>query len=146
MSDGNASRRATEAQSAQKVEINAITGAVVDCAVKIHADLGPGLMESVYEAILHKKLEGRGLRVARQVAIPVRYEGLSFQEAFRADLIVEGQVILELKSIDQISKAHRKQLLTYLKLSGLQVGLLLNFGAHLMRDGIARVVCDYRDT
>ena len=120
-----------------------ITAAAIDCAVKIHADLGPGLMESVYEAILHKKLQDKGLRVARQVAIPVTYEGLSFQEAFRADLIVEDKVILELKSIDQISKAHRKQLLTYLKRSGLQVGLLLNFGAHLMRDGIARVVCDF---
>ncbi len=133
-------------QSARSGEINVITGAAIDCAVRIHTDLGPGLMESVYEAILHRQLENMGFRVARQVSIPVRYEGLSFKEGFRADLIVEDRVILELKSVDQISKAHRKQLLTYLKLSGLQVGLLLNFGAHLMRDGIARVVCDYQET
>ena len=133
-------------QSARSGEINVITGAAIDCAVRIHTDLGPGLMESVYEAILHRQLENMGFRVARQVPIPVRYEGLSFKEGFRADLIVEDRVILELKSVDQISKAHRKQLLTYLKLSGLQVGLLLNFGAHLMRDGIARVVCDYQET
>ena len=133
-------------QSARSGEINVITGAAIDCAVRIHTDLGPGLMESVYEAILHRQLENMGFRVARPVSIPVRYEGLSFKEGFRADLIVEDRVILELKSVDQISKAHRKQLLTYLKLSGLQVGLLLNFGAHLMRDGIARVVCDYQET
>lgn len=145
MSKQMASRRAAEKQSAPSGEINIITGAAIDCAVRIHTDLGPGLMESVYEAILHKKLESMGFRVARQVSIPVKYEGLLFKEGFRADLIVEDRVILELKSVDQISKAHRKQLLTYLKLSGLQVGLLLNFGAHLMRDGIARVVCDFQE-
>ena len=140
-----ASRGDAEALSPQSEDVNRITAAVIDAAVRIHRDLGPGLLESVYEAILQKKLQASGFRVARQVAIPVRYEGLSFQEGFRADLLVDGRVILELKSVEQISKAHKKQLLTYLKLSGLQVGLILNFGAHLMRDGIARVVCNYKE-
>ena len=118
---------------------NQIAKEVVDAAVKIHTRLGPGLLESVYEIILARELEKRGLRVERQVAIPIDYEGARFDEGFRADIIVEGMVILELKSVEQIAKVHSKQLFTYLKLADKRLGLLLNFGAELMKDGIKRI-------
>ena len=113
---------------------------VVDAAVKIHSRLGPGLLESVYEAVLARELQTRGLRLARQVPVSIAYEGLTFDEGFRADIIVEGKVILELKSVEQLSKVHHKQLLTYLRLSNLKLGFLLNFGADLMKDGLKRIV------
>ena len=114
---------------------NQIAKEVVDAAVKIHTKLGPGLLESVYEAVLARELERRGLRVERQVPIPIEYEGLKFDEGFRADIIVEGKVILELKSVEQLAKVHYKQLSTYLKLADKRLGLLLNFGADLMKEG-----------
>ncbi|MFN9627163.1 MAG: GxxExxY protein, partial [Planctomycetota bacterium] len=95
---------------------NEIARLVVDAAVKVHSKLGPGLLESVYETVLAKELSGRGLMVMRQVPIPIQYEDLDFDEGFRADIIVEGKVILELKSVEQIAKVHYKQLFTYLKL------------------------------
>ena len=113
---------------------------VVDAAVKVHSRLGPGLLESVYEAVLARELQTRGLRLARQVPVSIAYEGLTFDEGFRADNIVEGKVILELKSVEQLSKVHHKQLLTYLRLSNLKLGFLLNFGADLMKDGLKRIV------
>ena len=119
---------------------NEIGKIVVDAAVKVHSALGPGLLESVYEAVLAKELERRGLSVARQVAVPIDYEGMKFDEGFRADIIIEGQVILELKSVEQMSKVHHKQLFTYLKLKELKLGYLLNFGAPLMKDGIKRMI------
>jgi GxxExxY protein len=112
----------------------------VDAAVKVHSALGPGLLESVYEAVLAKELERRGLSVARQVAVPIEYEGMKFDEGFRGDIIVEEKVILELKSVEQMSKVHHKQLFTYLKLKGLKLGYLLNFWAPLMKDGIKRMI------
>jgi GxxExxY protein len=119
---------------------NAIGREVVDAAVKVHRELGPGLLETVYEAVLARELERRGLRVERQVPVPIVYDGMQFQEGFRADIVVEGKVILELKSVEQLSKVHAKQVLTYLKLQGLKLGFLLNFGSNLMKDGIERVV------
>ncbi len=119
---------------------NAIGKEAVDAAVKVHRELGPGLMETVYEVVLARELEKRGLRVERQVPVPIVYGGMRFEEGFRADLIVEGKVILELKSVEQLSKVHAKQLFTYLKLRGLKLGFLLNFGANLMKDGIERIV------
>jgi len=119
---------------------NAIGKEVVDAAVQVHRALGPGLLETVYEVVLARELEKRGLRVERQVPVPILYGGLRFEEGFRADIIVEGKVILELKSVEQLSKVHSKQVLTYLKLKGLQLGYLLNFGANLMKDGIERIV------
>ena len=113
---------------------------VVDAAVKVHRELGPGLLETVYEVVLASELEKRGLRVERQVAVPIVYGGLRFEEGFRADIIVEGKVILELKSVEQPSKVHAKQVLTYLKLKGLKLGFLLNFGSNLMKEGIERIV------
>ena len=119
---------------------NEIGKEVVDGSVKVHSALGPGLLESVYEVVLAKELERRGLTVERQVAVPIQYEGIRFDEGFRADIIVEGKVILELKSVEQMSKVHHKQLFTYLKLMELRLGYLLNFGSPLMKDGIKRVV------
>ena len=122
------------------MEENEIGKIVVDAAVKVHSALGPGLLESVYEAVLAKELEQRGLSLARQVPVPIEYEGMKFDEGFRADIIIEGKVILELKSVEQMNKVHHKQLFTYLKLKELKLGYLLNFGASLMKDGIKRMI------
>jgi GxxExxY protein len=118
---------------------NVIGKQVVDAAVQVHRELGPGLLEAVYEVVLARELEHHGPRVERQVPVPILYRGLRFEEGFRADLIVEGKVILELKSVEQLSKVHAKQVFTYLKLKGLKLGFLLNFGASLMKDGIQRI-------
>ncbi len=119
---------------------NDIAKVIVDAAYKIHKALGPGLLKSVYEAVLAWELTRRGLRVVRQQVIPVRYEDLVFDEGFRADLIVNDLVIIEVKSIEHVSAVHRKQLLTCLRLADKRLGLLINFGAELIRDGCSRVV------
>ncbi len=119
---------------------NEIGKIVVDCAVQLHKKLGPGLLEVVYEVLLAHELEKRGLKVIRQVQIPIIFNGIKFDEGFRADLVVEEKVILELKSIESVSKAHKKQVLTYLKLTNMKLGYLLNFGEALMKDGITRVL------
>ena len=119
---------------------NEIAKETVDAALKIHRSLGPGLLESVYDVVLAMELETRGLRIQRQVPVPIKYEGLIFEEGFRTDIIVEDKVILELKSVENMTAVHRKQLQTYLRLTGLKLGLLLNFGASLMKDGIVRAV------
>ncbi len=104
----------------------------------MHRHLGPGLLESVYEAVLAHELTARELSVQRQVPIPIAYKGIRFNDGFRADLIVNGAVIVELKSVEALSAAHRKQIQTYLRLTGSKLGYLLNFGAALMKDGIVR--------
>lgn len=119
---------------------NEIGKIVVDCAVRLHIELGPGLFESVYEVLLEHMLREAGLRVDRQVTIPIEFRGIRFDEGFRADIVVEDKVILELKSVESVSKAHKKQVLTYLKLTGHKLGYLLNFGEELMKDGITRVL------
>jgi len=119
---------------------NDIGSIIVDCAVKLHKELGPGLLESVYEPILAKQLERAGLLVQRQVAVPIQFDGLSFDEGFRADLIVNQLVIIELKSVEKVHPVHKKQLLTYLKLTGLKLGYLLNFGDELMKNGMTRII------
>jgi GxxExxY protein len=119
---------------------NEVSAMVVDVALDIHRRLGPGLLESVYLAVLGHELTKRGLRVEREVAIPVKWDGLLMEIGFRADLIVEQIVLIELKSVEAIAPAHKKQVLTYLRLTKLQLGLLLNFGAALMKDGIHRIV------
>ena len=124
---------------------NEIAKLVVDAAVKVHSKLGPGLLESVYETVLAKELGRRGLTVMRQVPVPIQYEDLNFDEGFRADIIVEGKVILELKSVEQLAKVHHKQLFTYLKLADKRLGLLLNFGAGLMKEGIKRIANGMQD-
>jgi len=114
--------------------------AVVDAAMLVHRELGPGLLESVYEAVLAAELAERGFTVERQVPVVIRYRGLTFKEGFRADLVVNESVLLELKSVDSINNAHKKQLLTYLRLTNMKLGFLLNFGEALMRNGITRTV------
>ena len=119
---------------------NEISRIVVDCAIRLHRDLGPGLFESVYEVLLAYELKNAGLEVKRQVAIPIEYKGIVFDEGFRADIIIENKVILELKSLEAVAKVHKKQVLTYLRLTELKLGLLLNFGESLMKDGISRII------
>ena len=119
---------------------NEIGTIVVDRAVKLHRSLGPGLLETVYEAVLVRELEKSGLSVQRQVSVPINFDGLVFDEGFRSDIIISNKVILELKSIEQVHPVHKKQLLTYLKLTGLKLGYLLNFGDELMKNGITRII------
>lgn len=119
---------------------NQIGKIVVDRAVKLHQALGPGLLETVYEVLLADQLKRAGLAVVRQLKIPIEFEGRKFDEGFRADLVVNGRVILELKSIEKVHPVHKKQLLTYLKLTNLKLGYLLNFGDELMKNGITRII------
>jgi GxxExxY protein len=112
----------------------------VDAALQIHKRLGPGLLESVYEIVLEHELKSRGLNVKRQVSVPGVYDNIKLNEGFRADLILEDKVIAELKSLENVAPVHKKQLLTYLRLSDKRLGLLINFGSELIRDGISRVV------
>ena len=119
---------------------NEIATQIVDAAYKIHTGLGPGLLESVYEAVMADELTRRGLAVVREQAIPLVYGNVNLDIGFRADLIVEGKVIIEIKSVEAIAPVHRKQLLTYLRLADKRLGLLINFDVELIKDGIARVV------
>lgn len=119
---------------------NEIAQVVVDVAFQIHNSVGPGLLESVYETILAHELEKRGVRVERQAPIPIRYDGVEIAEGFRADLIVNGLLIVELKSIESLVPVHKKQLLTYLRMADLKLGLLINFGGALFKTGVHRVV------
>ncbi|MDR1305770.1 MAG: GxxExxY protein [Verrucomicrobiales bacterium] len=121
-------------------DLNVITGEIVDAAFYLHSKLGPGLLESVYEVILARELAKRGLHVERQKVVPIEFEGLRFDEGFRADLIVESAVVVELKSVEILTRGHAKQLLTYLKLLNLPVGLLINFSAPVIKAGIKRLV------
>jgi GxxExxY protein len=118
---------------------NEIGKIIVDCDFQVHTKLGPGLLESVYEIALAHELKKRGLAVERQVPIPVVYDGLRFDEGFRADLLVGGLVIVELKSVEEVHPVHKKQVLTYLKLTGKKLGYLINFGAELIKDGLTRL-------
>lgn len=117
-----------------------IANNVIGTAIDIHKNLGPGLLESVYETILFDQLRERGIDVQRQVSLPISYKEKTYQEFFKIDLLVESQIILELKSVEKLQPVHAKQLLTYLKLSKLRLGLLLNFGESLLKDGIKRVL------
>ena len=119
---------------------NDVAKIVVDCAYKVHTTLGPGLLESVYLIALQHEIRKRGLRAERQVPLPVVYDDITFDEGFRMDLIVEELVVVELKSVEDVHPVHKKQLLTYLRLSGKKLGLLINFGDVLIKDGISRVV------
>jgi len=119
---------------------NEIGTILVGTAIEIHRELGPGLLESVYEIVMEDELKQRGLAVKRQVSISIVYKGIAFAEAFRADLLVADKVVVELKSVEQINKAHRKQIQTYLRLTGLKLGYIFNFGAALMKEGIVRAV------
>jgi GxxExxY protein len=123
-------------------EHNIISGNIVNASYQLHKDLGPGLLEVVYESILEQELRNRGFQVERQRDIPLTYDGLSFDIGFRADLVVNEKVIVELKSVEKVADVHKKQLLTYLRVTGMKLGLLLNFGTNLMKDGIFRIAND----
>lgn len=115
---------------------------ILDCAFAIHKDLGNGLYESVYEVVLAYELRQIGLNVKRQVSIPIKYKGIKFDEGFKADIIVNDKVIIELKSVERTIPAHKKQVITYLKLTDLKLGYLLNFGDALLKNGITRLLND----
>jgi GxxExxY protein len=119
---------------------NEISGIIVDAALTVHKTLGPGLLELVYEVALAHELEQRWVNVQRQVPIAIQYAGIKFEEGFRADLVVDKKVIIELKTVEKVSGVHKKQVQTYLKLTGLKLGFLLNFNEELMKLGITRCV------
>jgi GxxExxY protein len=129
----------------REMNVEELSSVVVDVAYHLHRDLGPGLLESVYEAILARLLQHRGLGVTRQVAVPIEFEDIRLDEGFRADLVIEGCLVLELKSVEQLARVHPKQLLTYLRLMRLPLGLLINFGASTFKEGIERIVNNHRD-
>ena len=117
-----------------------LSSIVVDCGYRLHVESGPGLLESVYEVVLAKMLAAQGIEVKRQVPVPIRLMGLTFDEGFRADLLVENQLLIELKSVENLAPVHSKQVLTYLRLLKLPIGLLINFGAPAFKDGCKRIV------
>jgi GxxExxY protein len=122
------------------MEIDEITGTIVDSAMKVHTAIGPGLLEGVYEICLAHELQKRGLRVEQQVLLPVHYDGIEIPTGYRLDLLVEGLVVVELKSVDAVLNVHRAQLLSYLRMSRKTVGLLINFNVTHLKDGISRIV------
>jgi GxxExxY protein len=128
-----------------ELNVEELSAVVVDTAFRLHRDLGPGLLESVYEAVLAKLLEDRGLPVARQLPVPVVFAGLRFDEGFRADLVIDHRLVIELKSVERLMPVHHKQLLTYLRLMHLPLGLLINFNAASFKEGIQRIVSNHQD-
>ena len=119
---------------------NEIAKVIVNAAIGVHKEIGPGLLETVYEVILAHELKNCGLKIKRQVVVPIKYKDIEFVEGFRADIVVEDKVIIELKSVETVKKAHKKQVLTYLRLTGCKLGFLLNFGEALMKNGISRII------
>jgi len=124
------------------MKLNDITGAIVDHSLNIHQKLGPGLLESVYQRILAYELRKAGFQVETEVPVPIEWDGHIIDDSFRADMIVNGEVLLELKSVEKTLPVHRKQTLTYIKLADLRIGLLINFGAVLLKDDIHRIAND----
>jgi GxxExxY protein len=124
-------------------DIDRISGDVLDAAIRLHKELGPGLLESVYETLLAASLARSGYRVERQRPVDIEFDGLRFEAAFRIDLMIEGRLLVEVKSVDRLHPAHAKQLLTYLRLTRLPVGLLINFGGATLKEGFKRLVNDY---
>lgn len=121
------------------IDLNELTGTVIEECIRIHRDLGPGLLESVYETVLAGALQRRGLMIDRQMPVDIKYDGMTFPAAFRIDLRVENVLVLEIKSVERLANLHAKQLLTYLRLTGSPLGLLLNFSGETMKEGIRRV-------
>jgi GxxExxY protein len=124
-------------------DVEALATQVIDCGFHLHKDLGPGLLESAYEQLMTAELARRGIAVLRQVAMPLTYKGVVVDNAFKIDLLVERTLIVELKSIERLAPVHGKQVLTYLRLMGLPLGLLMNFGQATFKDGLRRVANDY---
>ena len=124
-------------------DIDDVTGQIVDAAYKVHTGVGPGLLESVYEAVLARELERRELKVERQKLVAFQSDGMRFDEGLRLDLLVDDRVVVELKSVEKLAPVHSKQVLTYLRLLSLPVGLLINFGAATLKEGLHRIVNNY---
>ena len=124
-------------------DVEALAREAVDCGFRIHRDLGPGLLESAYEALMAQALTRRGLAVERQLSLPLEYEGVVVDNAFKIDILVERALVIELKSVERLAPVHGKQLLTYLRLMKLPLGLLMNFGQATFKDGLKRVANDY---
>lgn len=122
------------------MNLNNITGEIINASIKVHQVMGPGLLESVYEEVLTYELLKRGLKVERQVAIPVFYEEVKMELGFRADLIVEDEIIVEIKSVEKLSPINKKQVLNYMRLTGITIGLLINFNEVLLKDGLTRLI------
>jgi GxxExxY protein len=127
-------------------DLEAISAIVVDCAYRLHVEAGPGLLETVYEVVLARMLEDCGLKVERQAPIPIVLMGITFEEGFRADLIVEGCFLIEVKSVSAIAPVHLKQVLTYLRLLDMPLGLLINFGSATFKEGVRRIVNGHRNS
>lgn len=125
------------------LDIEAIARTTIDCGFHLHCDLGPGLLESVYEILMAEALRDAGLRVERQAVVPIAYKNIVIDNAFRIDLLVEGQLVVELKSVERVAPVHGKQVLTYLRLLELPLGLLINFGQETFRDGVKRIANNY---
>lgn len=136
------SHKATKPQRGM-ADIESLAMTVVDCGYHLHREIGPGLLESVYEILLFEALKERGLSPQRQISVPLRHKGIVIDNAFRADMIVEGLLLIELKSTEQHQPVHAKQLLTYRRLMDLPLGLLMNFGAASYKDGIRRIANNY---
>jgi GxxExxY protein len=134
------SRKGRKGRQGEEMRHDEIAQVIVECAFELHRELGPGLLESVYEVLLADALRAKGLSVERQKPIPICFRGKRFDEGFRADLLVEELVLVELKSAEALARVHRKQVLTYLRLTGLQLGLLINFGGELLKGNIERLV------
>jgi iron complex transport system substrate-binding protein len=126
-------------------DLNVVTGQIVDAALKIHEALGPGLLESVYQSVLERELDRRGLHVAAQCNVPFQFEGMHFQQGLTVDLLVERAVLVELKSVEKLAPVHFKQVLTYLRLLDYRIGLLINFGGARLKDGLHRIANNYQD-
>ena len=124
-------------------DIDRISGDVLDAAIRLHKELGPGLLESVYETLLAASLARMGYSIQRQRPVDIEFDGLRFEAAFRIDLLIEGSLLVEVKSVDRLHPAHAKQLLTYLRLTKQPVGLLINFGNETLKEGFKRIVNDY---
>lgn len=137
----NSSRKDAKPQR----NIEKIASIVIDTCFDLHKNLGPGLLESVYEAVLAKILRSKGLRVERQMIVPIYYQGIIIDEGFRLDLLIEDILIVELKSVETIHPVHPKQVLTYLRLMNLSLGLLINFGAPMLKDGLKRIVNNHSE-
>jgi GxxExxY protein len=125
------------------MELNQISGKIIECAIKVHRALGPGMLESAYEACLFYELNKAGLKVQKQVTLPIFYDGVKIDAGYRIDLFVEDEVIVELKAVDKVHPIHNAQLLSYLRLSNKKLGLLINFNVKLLKDGVERVVNNF---
>jgi iron complex transport system substrate-binding protein len=128
------------------MDVEEVSAIAVDCGLKVHRDLGPGMLESAYEAVLAHLLIQQGLAVERQKVIPIVYQGLIVEQGFRADLIVENKLLIELKTVERLAPLHARQVMTYLKFTSLNVGLLMNFSCEKFTDGLKRLVNNHRET